>query len=204
MEISAQQVNELRQQTGLGLMECKKALTEANGDVAKAIDELRKKGIAKAAKKAERATSQGRIETYIHGEGRVGVMVEIHCETDFVAKNDKFKEFVHDIALHIAGVNPRYINPEDIPAEILAKEKEIYTEQLKNEGKPANIIEKIMEGKINKFYSEICLMKQPFLKDGDKSVEQYLTEQIAVIGENMKIARFVRFELASTGTSCGM
>lgn len=204
MEITAQQVNELRLQTGLGLMECKKALTEANGDVAKAIDELRKKGMAKAAKKAERATSQGRIETYIHGEGRVGVMVEVHCETDFVAKNEKFKEFVHDIALHIAGVNPLYISPENVPTEVLAKEKEIYAEQLKNEGKPANIIEKIMEGKINKYYSEVCLMKQPFLKDQDKSVEQYMTEQIASIGENMKIARFVRFELASTGNSCGL
>lgn len=203
MEITAQQVNELRKLTGLGMMECKKALTEANGDVTKAVEELRKKGLTKAAKKADRATSQGRIETYIHGEGKVGVMVEVHCETDFVAKNEKFREFVHDIALHIAGVNPLYINPEDVPAELLAKEKEIYAGQLQNEGKPANIIEKIMEGKVSKYYQEICLMKQPFLKDNDKTVEQYLAEQVAAIGENMKIARFVRFELAASSTTCG-
>ncbi len=203
MTISAEQVNELRQKTGLGLMECKKALTESDGNVEKAIEELRKKGLAKAAKKADRVTSQGRIETYIHGEGRVGVMVEVHCETDFVAKNDQFKEFVHDIALHIAGVNPIYIKPEDVPAEVLDKEKEIFSEQLKNEGKPENIIEKIMAGKVNKYYEEVCLLKQPFLKDNDKTVEQYITEQIATIGENIKIVRFTRYELASTGNSCG-
>lgn len=203
MTISAEQVNELRQKTGLGLMECKKALTESDGNVEKAIEELRKKGLAKAAKKADRVTSQGRIETYIHGEGRVGVMVEVHCETDFVAKNDQFKEFVHDIALHIAGVNPLYIKPEDVPAEVLDKEKEIFSEQLKNEGKPENIIEKIMAGKVNKYYEEVCLLKQPFLKDNDKTVEQYITEQIATIGENIKIVRFTRYELASTGNSCG-
>ena len=204
MTISAKQVNQLRQQTGLGLMECKKALTESDGNVEKAIEELRKKGLAKAAKKADRVTSQGRIETYIHGEGRVGVMVEVHCETDFVAKNDQFKEFVHDIALHIAGVNPLYIKPEDVPAEVLDKEKEIFSEQLKNEGKPENIIEKIMAGKVNKYYEEVCLMKQPFLKDNDKTVEQHITEQIATIGENIKIVRFTRYELASTGNSCGL
>jgi len=202
MEITAQLVNELRKKTGLGLMECKKALADTNGNIDQAIEELRKKGLAKAAKKSERTTSQGRIETYIHGEGRVGVMVEIHCETDFVAKNEQFKNFTHDIALHIAGVNPAYISPEQVPADIIAKEKEIYSEQLKNEGKPANIIDKIIEGKLAKYYEEHCLLKQPFIKDGDKTVEQYLTEQISVIGENMKIARFVRFEIGTEGRFC--
>lgn len=202
MEISAQQVNELRQQTGCGLMECKQALQESNGNLDNAIDILRKKGAAKAAKKAERTTSQGRIETYIHGEGRVGVMVEVHCETDFVAKNDKFKKFVHEVALHIAGANPLYLTPENVPAEIIAKEKEIYSEQLAQEGKPANIIEKILEGKVNKYYSEVCLLKQAFIIDPDKTIEQYMNEQISVIGENIKIARFVRFEIASGATFC--
>ncbi len=202
MEITAQLVNELRKKTGLGLMECKKALADTNGNIDQAIEELRKKGLAKAAKKSERTTSQGRIETYIHGEGRVGVMVEIHCETDFVAKNEQFKNFTHDIALHIAGVSPTYISPEQVPADIIAKEKEIYSEQLKNEGKPANIIDKIIEGKLAKYYEEHCLLKQPFIKDGDKTVEQYLTEQISVIGENMKIARFVRFEIGTEGRFC--
>ncbi|HPN67393.1 MAG TPA: translation elongation factor Ts [bacterium] len=202
MEITAQLVNELRKKTGLGLMECKKALADTNGNIDQAIEELRKKGLAKAAKKSERTTSQGRIETYIHGEGRVGVMVEIHCETDFVAKNEQFKNFTHDIALHIAGVNPAYISPEQVPADIIAKEKEIFSEQLKNEGKPANIVDKIIEGKLAKYYEEHCLLKQPFIKDGDKTVEQYLTEQISVIGENMKIARFVRFEIGTEGRFC--
>ena len=200
MEIKASLVNELRQQTGCGLMECKKALTENNGDLEKAIDSLRKAGIAKAAKKSDRQTSQGRIETYIHGEGRVGVMVEVHCETDFVAKNDQFKEFIHDVALHIAAANPLYLSPEDVPAELIAKEKEIIKEQLANEGKPVNMIEKISEGKINKYYQEICLLKQLFVKDDKKSIEQYLTEQIATIGENIKIARFVRYEISSGGS----
>lgn len=203
MEIKANLVNELRQQTGCGLMECKKALEETKGDISQAIESLRKKGMAKAAKKADRDTSQGRIETYIHGEGRVGVMVEVHCETDFVAKNDKFKDFVHEVALHIAAVNPLYLQPEDVPEEVIVKEKEIIKEQLANEGKPANIIEKIVEGKINKYYEEVCLLKQPYIKDNDKTIEQFLTEQIAVIGENMKIARFARFEIASGATMCG-
>ncbi len=202
MNIEANLVNELRQQTGCGLMECKKALEETQGDLNKAAELLRKKGAAKAAKKAERATNQGRIETYIHGEGRVGVLLEVHCETDFVAKNDKFKELVHEIALHIAAANPLYINSEQVPAELIAKEKEIYQEQLANEGKPANIIEKIVEGKMSKYYSEICLLKQPFIKDPDKTVEQLITETISVTGENIKIARFARFEMSSGASVC--
>lgn len=202
MNIQANLVNELRGQTGCGLMECKKALEEANGDITKAIEVLRKKGVAKAAKKAERVTGQGRIETYVHGEGRVGVMLEMHCETDFVAKNDKFKDLVHDIALHIAAVNPLYISPDQVPAELIAKEKEIYQEQLASEGKPANIIEKIVEGKINKYYSEICLLKQPFIKDPDKTIEEIITEVISVIGENIKVARFARYEMSSGSTIC--
>lgn len=203
MEITAQQVNNLRQQTGCGLMECKQALQETDGDVDKAVESLRKKGFAKAAKKAERVTSQGRIETYIHGEGRVGVMVEVHCETDFVAKNDKFKDFVHEVALHIAAVNPIYLAPENVPAEILDKEKEIYRAQLANEGKPDNIIDKIMEGKMAKYYSEVCLLKQLYVKDDSKTIEQLLTDQISVIGENIKIARFARFEISGNSTYCG-
>ncbi|MFA4930749.1 MAG: translation elongation factor Ts [Patescibacteria group bacterium] len=203
MEINASLVNELRQQTGCGLMECKKALEESNGNLDKAIENLRKKGVAKAAKKADRTTSQGRIATYVHGEGRVGVMVEVHCETDFVAKNEKFKDFVHEVALHIAAVNPLYISPEDVPQEMVEKEKEIIKGQLAHEKKPANIIDKIVEGKINKFYEEVCLLKQPYIKDNDKTIEQFLTEQIAVIGENIKIARFARFEIASGATVCG-
>jgi elongation factor Ts len=198
MEITAAQVNELRQLTGLGMMECKKALAETNGNVEKAVETLRKKGLAKAASKADRATSQGRIETYIHGEGRVGVLVEVHCETDFVAKNDKFKDFVHEVALQIAATNPLYLSPEDVPAELVAKEKEIYSAQLASEGKPANIIEKIMEGKLAKYYEEICLIKQPYIKDDSKTVEELVKEQISTIGENIKIARFARFEIAST------
>jgi len=203
MEITAQLVNELRQQTGCGMMECKKALEEAGADVDKAVDILRKKGMAKAAKKADRATSQGRIETYIHGEGRVGVMVEVHCETDFVAKNDQFKNFVHEIALHIAAANPLYIKPDDVPQEVVAKELEIIGEQLRHEGKPADMIEKISAGKINKYYEEVCLLNQKYVKDDKLTIEQFLTDQVATIGENMKIARFCRFELASGGTMCG-
>ncbi len=202
MAIQATLVNELRNQTGCGLMECKKALEETNGDINQATELLRKKGAAKAAKKAERATSQGRIETYIHGEGRVGVLLEVHCETDFVAKNEKFKDLVHNIALHIAACNPLYISPDQVPAELIAKEKEIYSEQLVNEGKPANIIEKIVEGKINKYFSEICLTQQPFVKDPDQTIEQLVNDNISVIGENIKIARFARFEISSGATIC--
>ncbi|MFZ5391747.1 MAG: translation elongation factor Ts [Patescibacteria group bacterium] len=202
MAIQATLVNELRNQTGCGLMECKKALEETNGDINLATELLRKKGAAKAAKKAERATSQGRIETYIHGEGRVGVLLEVHCETDFVAKNEKFKDLVHNIALHIAACNPLYISPDQVPAELIAKEKEIYSEQLVNEGKPANIIEKIVEGKINKYFSEICLTQQPFVKDPDQTIEQLINNNISVIGENIKIARFARFEISSGATIC--
>jgi elongation factor Ts len=202
MNIQANLVNELRQQTGCGLMECKKALEETKGDLVKAGELLRKKGAAKAAKKAERTTSQGLVETYIHGEGRVGVLLEVHCETDFVAKNEKFKNLVHDIALHIAASNPLYISPEQVPAELVAKEKEIYQDQLAQEGKPANIIEKIIEGKITKYYSEICLVKQPFIKDPDKTIEQLVNENISVIGENIKVARFARFEISSGATIC--
>ncbi len=195
MPITAQDIAKLRAQTGCGMMDCKKALDEANGDMEAAADLLRKKGIAKAAKRADKVAAEGTVVSYIHAGGRVGVLVEVNCETDFVAKTDAFKALANDIALHIAGIAPKYVSREDVPAEIVEKEKAIYREQLMNEGKPAEIVEKILTGKMDKFYSEICLLEQAFIKDEDKTVQQLLTEKTAETGEKMTVRRFARYAL---------
>lgn len=195
MEISAGLVKELREKTGAGMMDCKKALAETSGDFEKAIEYLRKKGIASAAKKAGRATKEGAVSSYIHGEGRVGVLVEINCETDFVARTEQFKSFVRDVAMHIAAAAPQWVAPEEVPADVIAKEKEIAVAQMQASGKPAAVLEKIAEGKIKKFYEDNCLMQQVFVKDPNKTIEQLLKETIAGLGENMTIRRFARFVL---------
>lgn len=193
--ISAGLVKELREKTGAGMMDCKEALANNAGDFEKAIDWLRKKGIASAAKKAGRATKDGLVSSYIHGEGKVGVLVEINCETDFVARTDQFKNFVKDIGMQIAAASPQWVRPEEVPAPILAKEKEIAIEQMKASGKPAAVLEKIAEGKVKKFYEETCLLHQTFVKDPNKTIEQHLKETIATLGENISIRRFARFVL---------
>ena len=195
MEISAGLVKELREKTGAGMMDCKKALSETSGDFEKAIEYLRKKGIANAAKKAGRATKEGAVTSYIHGEGRVGVLLEVNCETDFVARTEQFRAFTRDVAMHIAAASPQWVRPEEVPAEVIAKEKEIAVAQMASSGKPAAVLEKIAEGKINKFYEENCLMQQAFVKDPNKTIEQLLKETIAGLGENMSIRRFARFVL---------
>ena len=195
MAISAAAVKELREKTGAGMMDCKKALEEANGDMDRAIEVLRERGLAAAAKKAGRIATEGVCEAYIHAGGRIGVLVEINCETDFVAKTDQFKEFARDVAMHIAASNPRYLRRDDVPAEVVEKEKEILRAQALNEGKPEKIVEKMVEGRINKFYEEVCLMEQQFIKDPDKTIQDLVNEKIAAIGENISIRRFVRYEL---------
>lgn len=195
MAITAAMVKELREKTGAGMLDCKKALEEAGGDMAKASDILREKGLAAAAKKAGRAATEGLVESYIHGGGRIGVLVEVNCETDFVAKTDQFKEFVRDVAMQIAAANPSYVRREDVPQEALDKEREILKAQALNEGKPPHIVEKMVEGRLSKFYEEVCLMEQAFIKDPDKKISELLNEKIAQIGENISIRRFVRYEL---------
>lgn len=195
MAISAAMVKELREKTGAGMLDCKKALEEANGDMQKATEILREKGLAAAAKKAGRIATEGVVESYIHGGGRVGVLVEVNCETDFVAKTDAFKAFVKDIAMQIAASSPRYVRREEVPQEELDKEREILRNQALNEGKPAHIVDKMVEGRMNKFYEEFCLMEQSFIKDPDKTIQQLLNEKIAQIGENISVRRFVRYEL---------
>ena len=193
--ISAELVKQLRDKTGAGVMDCKQALTESNGELDKAVEFLRKKGLATAAKRAGRATSEGTIQSYIHMGGKLGVLVEVSCETDFVAKNDDFQEFARNIAMHIAASNPLGITPEDIPADIIEKEKEIYRAQAAESGKPDNIVEKITEGKLSKFIKDSCLMNQPYVRDPDITVADLLNELIAKIGENITVKRFVRFQV---------
>ncbi len=192
--ITAEMVRQLRERTGAGMMDCKKALTETNGDEEKAIELLRERGIAKAAKKAGRVAAEGLVEAYIHGGGRIGVLVEVNIETDFAAKNDEFKTFVKDVAMQIAASNPEYVRREEVPAAILENEKEILRVQARNEGKPEKIIEKMVEGRIEKYYTEKCLLDQAFIKDPDMTIDQLLKEKIAHIGENISIRRFARFE----------
>jgi len=194
MKITAQLVKELREKTGVGMMDCKKALMEVEGDLEKAVDFLREKGLAKAAKKAGRIAAEGVVASYIHGT-RIGVLVEINTETDFVAKNDEFKAFVKDVAMQIAASNPQYVAREEVPAEVIEHEKKVLTEQAINEGKPANIAEKMVVGRLEKFYKEICLLEQPFVKDPDITINDYLMNLIAKIGENIKVRRFVRYEV---------
>ena len=192
--ITAEQVRELRELTGAGMMECKRVLEETNGDKEKASELLRERGVVKAAKKAGRIAAEGLVESYIHGDGRIGVLVEVNIETDFAAKNPEFREFVKDIAMQIAATKPEYVKREEVPAEVIEKEKEIIKAQALNEGKPEAAIEKIVTGRIDKFFAETCLLEQDFIKDPDKTVQQVLTEKIANIGENITIGRFVRFE----------
>lgn len=193
-KISASLVKELREKTGAGMLDCRNALQETDGDLEKAVDLLREKGLSKAAKKSSRIAAEGLVEAYIHG-GRIGVLVEVNSETDFVAKTDEFKEFVKDVAMQIAASSPKYVSREEVPEDIINHEKEVLTQQAMNEGKPQNIAEKMVEGRIEKFYKEIVLLEQPFIKDPDKSIETLLKEKIAKIGENIKIRRFVRFEV---------
>jgi len=195
MAVSAAMVKELREKTGAGMLDCKKALEEANGDMTRAVEILREKGLSAAAKKAGRIATEGAVESYIHGGGKIGVLVEVNCETDFVGKNSEFREFVRDIAMHIAASNPQYVSREEVPAEVIEKEKEILRAQALNEGKPEKIVEKMVEGRINKFYEENCLLEQAFVKDPDKTIAQLVSEKIASIGENITIRRFARFEL---------
>jgi elongation factor Ts len=195
MAITAAMVKELREKTGAGMMDCKKALTETNGDMEKAIDYLREKGIAKAAKKAGRIAAEGIVESYIHAGGRIGVLVEVNCETDFVAKTDEFKAFVKDIAMQIAAMNPKYVRREDVPEEEVQKEREILRQQALQEGKPENIVDKIVEGRLVKHFKDICLLEQAYVKDPDKTIDQLLKETIAKLGENINIRRFVRYEM---------
>ena len=195
MEISASLVKELREKTGAGMMDCKRALSETSGDFEKAIDYLRKKGIASASKKAGRMTKEGAVSSYIHGEGKVGVLLEINCETDFVARTEQFRQLVKDVSMHIAAASPQWVSSAEVPAEILAKEKEIAIAQMQSSGKPAAVLEKIAEGKIKKFYEDNCLLNQTFIKDPSKTIEQLLKETIATLGENLSIRRFARFVL---------
>ena len=190
-QITAELVKTLREKTNVGMMECKNALTEADGDLEKAETILRKKGIAKADKKADRQTKEGIIASYIHLAGRVGVLIEVNCETDFVAKNESFRDFVKDVTLHIAASNPRFLQREDIPADFIAKEREIAAEQVK--GKPANIVDKIVDGKVDKIFADNCLLEQPFIKNPDLTVRDLLKSKIAELGENLIIRRFVRY-----------
>ena len=193
--ISAAMVKELREKTGAGMMDCKEALTECEGDIEKAIDFLRKKGMATALKRAGRGTSEGTIQSYIHMGGKIGVIVEVNCESDFVAKNDDFVEFTKNIAMHIAATNPAGISPEDVPEEVIEREKSVYRDQAIEMGKPENMIEKIVEGKLGKFFKESCLMNQQYVRNPEITITDYLNEVIAKIGENIKIGRFSRFQI---------
>lgn len=195
MAVNASAVKELRERTGAGMLDCKKALEETNGDIDKAVDVLREKGLSAAANKAGRAATEGTVESYIHAGGRIGVLVEINCETDFVGKTDQFKSFARDIAMHIAAASPLYVRREEVPTEVVEKEKEILKAQALNEGKPEKIVEKMVEGRVNKYYEENCLLEQSFVKDPDKTISQLLNEKISTIGENISIRRFARFEL---------
>ena len=193
--ITAAMVKELRDQTGSGMMDCKKALVETDGDVAKALEFLRKKGLARAQKRAGRTTSEGIIYSYIHAGSKLGVLVEVNCESDFVAKTDDFIEFAKNVAMHIAATNPAGLNPEDIPDEVVERERAIYRAQALEQGKPENIVDKIVEGQVQKFYKDSCLLSQPYIRDPKKSVAEMTTEAIGKIGENIQIKRFVRFQL---------
>ncbi|MFM7203470.1 MAG: translation elongation factor Ts [Myxococcota bacterium] len=194
-EITAAMVKELREKTGAGMMDCKKALTETGGDMEKATDALRKKGLMDAGKKASRVASEGLVSSYIHGAGKIGVLLEVNCETDFVARNPDFIQFNRDIAMHIAASNPICVRREEVPADIVARERAIFEEQAKATGKPAPVIQKIVDGRVDKFFAENCLMEQKFIKDQDKSISDVLTALIAKIGENISVRRFTRYVL---------
>jgi elongation factor Ts len=198
MAITTEQIKELREATGAGILDCRKALEQANGDFDKAVDFLREKGLATAAKRSDREASEGTVELYSHGNGRVGVMVEVNCETDFVARSEAFRTFAHEIALQIAAAAPRYLRPEDIPAEVYEHEREIARARAREEGKPEAIIERIVEGRIEKFKDEVCLLRQPYIRDENITVEKLLLQNVAAIGENIIIRRFARWELGES------
>jgi elongation factor Ts len=195
LSINMDLIKELREKTGAGVMDCKKALISANGDIEKAVEILRKEGIAVAEKKGARVAKEGRIESYIHPGNKIGVLVEVNCETDFVARTDEFKTLTKEIAMHIAASSPRYISVNDVPQDVLEKEKEIYATQARNEGKPEHVIDRIVQGKIEKFYQEVCLLEQPWVRDPEKRIKDIINEAIARLGENIIVRRFVRFEL---------
>jgi elongation factor Ts len=197
-EISSEVVKKLRDKTGAGMMDCKRALAETNGDIELAIEYLRKKGAAVAAKRADKETNQGVVESYIHAGGRIGTMVELNCETDFVAKTPGFRKLAHDIAMQIAAMTPLYILRENIPQTVIAKELEIYKTQAENEGKPANVAEKISQGRLDKFYQETVLMEQSFIKDSGKTIKDIIDEEIAKVGEKISIRRFIRYHLGES------
>ena len=198
MEISAEQVKTLREKTGVGLMDCKEALKVSNGDIDKAIDYLREKGLAKAQKRVGRAATEGTVSVYIHMGGKIATMVEVNCETDFVAKTDQFQAFAKEVAMQVTAANPTYVKREDVPEEVKEKEKEIYRKQAKESGKPDKILDKIAEGKLEKFYQEVCLMEQPFIKNPDMTIKGLLDDLISKMGENILVRRFVRFQLGET------
>lgn len=198
MEITADMVKELRQRTGIGMMECKKALHESKGDIEKAILILRKKGHSRAKEKMSRETGEGRVGSYIHLEGKIGVLVEVNCESDFVSRNDEFAELVKNIAMHIAAAKPQYVSSEDVPPEILEQEKEIIRDQFKDSKKPPEIIDKIIQGKLGKFYQEVCLLDQAFIKDDKTAIKDLVASYIAKFGENIRIRRFARYELGES------
>ncbi len=193
--ITAGMVKELREKTGAGMLDCKNALVKADGDMEKAVDLLREKGLAAAAKKSGRITAEGIVDSYIHMGGRIGVLIEVNCETDFVAKTEEFKSFVKNMAMQVAASSPRYISRDEIPGETVEKEKNILMQQALNEGKPRHIVEKMVEGRIEKYYREVCLIEQPYIRDPEISVGQVLKETIAKIGENISVRRFVRYEM---------
>jgi len=195
MEITAAMVKELRSQSGAGIMECKSALKETKGDVEDAITFLRKKGLAKADKKSDRSTSEGKVGTYIHQGGKIGVMLQLNCETDFVANTPDFEELVRDVAMHIAAAKPRFATREEVTEEVLEKEREIFAHQAKESGKPENIIDKIVTGKMEKFYAENCVLEQPFVKDTDVTIGELIKQKIALLGENINLSQFARFEI---------
>mgnify|MGYP003329435357 FL=1 len=198
LTIDANTVKQLRDKTGAGMMDCKNALKESNGDLDGAVDFLRKSGAAKAEKKGSRATKEGLVYSYIHAGGRLGVMIEVNCETDFVAKTDGFVELCHNLAMQIAATNPISLDKNSVPEDIIAKEKEIYTEQAKSSGKPDNIIEKMVEGRLSKFFQENCLMEQAYIKDSDKKIADLMTETIATLGENITISKYIRFAVGES------
>ena len=198
LTIDANTVKQLRDKTGAGMMDCKNALKESNGDLDGAVDYLRKSGAAKAEKKGSRATKEGLVYSYIHAGGRLGVMIEVNCETDFVAKTDGFVELCHNLAMQIAATNPISLDKDSVPADVINKEKEIFTEQAKSSGKPDNIIEKMVEGRLSKFFQENCLMEQAYIKDSDKKVSDLMTETIATLGENITISKFTRFAVGES------
>lgn len=195
MAITASAVKELREKTGVGMMDCKNALTEANGDIEKAIELLRERGLAAAAKKGGRIAAEGIVESYIHMGGRIGVLIEVNCETDFAAGTDDFKAFVRDIAMQVAASNPTYVSRDEVDPATIEKEKEILRAQALNEGKPEKIVDKMVEGRIEKYYKEVCLLEQPFIKDNDKTVQDIIHDKIATIGENINVRRFTRYEM---------